>query len=223
MAAVTLDEVDRSATAWERTSARLDCLDLSRLVMTSATRFVTMRRTARAALILGILIGLMPLTARAADKDNPAWLLPMPEVDADPKVPALKQAVGHGWAEEISSHSEIERYLRALTDAAPDRTRLLRYGETIEKRGLYVLVITSAKNLRASMRSAWATSGSPIHGRPRPKSHCACRLDSRDRLDGIWSARRRDFLERRRTTDGLSPPGRSASHQLGPCSRTSSS
>ncbi len=106
-----------------------------------------MRRTARAALILGILVGLMPLTAWGADKDNPAWLLPMPEVDADPKVPTLKQAVGHGWAEEISSHSEIERYLRALTDAAPDRTRLLRYGETIEKRGLFVLAITSAKNL----------------------------------------------------------------------------
>ena len=32
-------------------------------------------------------------------------------------------------------------------DAAPDRTRLVRYGETIEKRGLYYLVITAPKNL----------------------------------------------------------------------------
>ena len=169
-----------------------------------------MRRTARAALILGILIGLMPLTARAADKDNPAWLLPMPEVDADPKVPTLKQAVGHGWAEEISSHSEIERYLRALTDAAPDRTRLLRYGETIEKRGLYLLVITSAKNIA---RLDEIRVGNLRLADPRkttPEGQSVAGSIPGDRLDGIWSARRRDLLGRRRTTDGLSPPGRSA-------------
>ncbi len=50
-------------------------------------------------------------------------------------------------AQDISSHAEIERYLRALADAAPDRTRLVRYGQTIEKRGLYYLVITASKNL----------------------------------------------------------------------------
>ena len=87
------------------------------------------------------------LTAGAADKDNPGWLLPMPEVDADPKVPTLKQINGHGWGEDISSHAEIERYLRALNEAAPDRTRLVRYGQTIEKRGLYYLAITGPKNL----------------------------------------------------------------------------
>ena len=32
-------------------------------------------------------------------------------------------------------------------DAAPDRTRLVRYGQTIEKRGLYYLAITGPKNL----------------------------------------------------------------------------
>ena len=48
---------------------------------------------------------------------------------------------------DISSHAEIERYLRSLADAAPDRTRLVRYGQTIEKRGLYYLVITAPKNL----------------------------------------------------------------------------
>ncbi len=71
----------------------------------------------------------------------------MPEVEADPKVPTLKQSAGHGWAQDISSHAEIERYLRALTNAAPDRARLIRYGETTEKRGLYLVVITAPKNL----------------------------------------------------------------------------
>ena len=68
----------------------------------------------RFVLTLGIAISLVALAARAADRDDPGWLLPMPEVDADPKVPTLKQQVGHDWGRDISSHAEIERYLRAL-------------------------------------------------------------------------------------------------------------
>ena len=71
----------------------------------------------------------------------------MPEVDSDPKVPTLKQQLGHGWGEDITSHAEIERYLRSLAAAAPERSRLIKYGETIEKRGLYLLAITGPKNL----------------------------------------------------------------------------
>jgi hypothetical protein len=106
-----------------------------------------MPRRPPVALLLGLAIGGAAWTARAADKDNPGWLLPMPEVDADPKVPTLKERIGHDWGADISSHAEIERYLRALSEAAPDRTRLVRYGETIEKRGLFYLAITGPKNL----------------------------------------------------------------------------
>jgi hypothetical protein len=128
----------------------------------------------RARVICLLLIGIIlaAVTARAGDRDDPAWLLPMPEVDADPKVPTLKQSLGHGWAEEISSHAEIERYLRALTAAAADRTRLIKYGETIEKRGLYLLVITAPKNLarldeirEANLKLAEPRSTSPEQAR----------------------------------------------------------
>jgi hypothetical protein len=71
----------------------------------------------------------------------------MPEIDSDRKIPTLKQVVDHAWGEDISSHGEIERYLKSLVAAAPERARLVRYGETIEKRGLYYLVITSPGNL----------------------------------------------------------------------------
>jgi hypothetical protein len=81
------------------------------------------------------------------DKD-PGWLLPVPEVDADPDVPTLEQVVGHAWAQEVSSHAEIERYLHALAEAAPDRTKLVRYGSTYEGRGLYYLVISSPANIK---------------------------------------------------------------------------
>ena len=102
---------------------------------------------ARGAIVLGIAIFAQGAQARAEDRNDPGWLLPMPEVDADPKVPTLKEQLGHGWGEDISSHSEIERYLHALAGAAPDRCRLIKYGMTIEKRALYMLVITGSKNL----------------------------------------------------------------------------
>ena len=38
--------------------------------------------------------------------------------------------------------------MRALAGAAPDRAKLVRYGDSYEGRGLYYLVITSEKNLR---------------------------------------------------------------------------
>lgn len=80
-------------------------------------------------------------------KGDPGWLLPMPEVDADPAAPTLAQVVGHTWGADISSVSEIERYLQALAAAAPDRSRLTTYGRTIERRPLLHLVISSPENI----------------------------------------------------------------------------
>src|SRR5262249_26324484 len=110
-------------------------------------RIVVMPRGVRGVILAWIAICLLAVAAQGADRNDPGWLLPMPEVDADPKIPTLKQHLGHGWGEDISSHAEIERYLRALTAAAPERSRLVKYGNTIEKRGLYLLAITAAKNL----------------------------------------------------------------------------
>lgn len=81
-------------------------------------------------------------------KKDAAWLLPVPEVDADAKVPTLAQVVGHRWGQEISSHAEIERYLRALAKACPDRCLLTKYGESYQGKDLHNLVITSAANLK---------------------------------------------------------------------------
>ena len=124
-----------------------------------------MPRRACGALIFGIAICSMAVAARAADRDDPGWLLPMPEVDADPKVPTLKQQVGHGWGEDISSHAEIERYLRALAAAAPERSRLVKYGETIEKRGLYLAGDHGPEEPLAAGRDP---RGQPSPRRPAP-------------------------------------------------------
>lgn len=85
--------------------------------------------------------------AQQIERETPGWLLPMPEVDADPKIPTLRAVAGHAWGEDISSVAEIERYLRALADAAPDRAKLIPYGQTIERRNLYYLILSSPANL----------------------------------------------------------------------------
>ncbi|MGI9515664.1 MAG: M14 metallopeptidase family protein, partial [Pirellulaceae bacterium] len=97
---------------------------------------------------------LVPVTIQAqSDAQSPAaqsddhWLLPLPEVQADPAIPDSKQALRYQWADDISSHYQVESYLKALADAAPDRAKLVRYGESYESRSLNYLVITSAENM----------------------------------------------------------------------------
>ena len=80
--------------------------------------------------------------ARGAD-----WLLPVPEVEPSETIPAYEAIVGRGWADDVASHAEIERYVRALAEAAPERTRLVQYGTSYEGRALYYLVISSAENM----------------------------------------------------------------------------
>jgi hypothetical protein len=66
----------------------------------------------------------------------------------DPRIPTLKDTVGHHWGEEITPYADIERYLHVLAKAAADRVVLLPYGTSYEGRTLYYLVISSPENLR---------------------------------------------------------------------------
>ncbi len=96
-----------------------------------------------------IVIALIAPLANAQDnRQDPAWLLPHPDVQADPKIPTLAEAVGHRWGAEISSHAEIERYVHALAKAAPDRCQLVQYGKSYQGKALYNLIITSPDNLK---------------------------------------------------------------------------
>lgn len=86
--------------------------------------------------------------AQDVPKKDPAWLLPVPDVDADPKIPTLQQVVGHSWGQEVSSHAEIERYIHALAKAAPDRCVLVSYGASNQNKKLYTLFISSPENIK---------------------------------------------------------------------------
>ena len=69
------------------------------------------------------------------------------ETRYDPRIPTLKQVVGHELGEEITSPGQIAAYLSALAAAAPDRARVVEYARSEEGRPLLVLVIGSAERL----------------------------------------------------------------------------
>jgi hypothetical protein len=62
-------------------------------------------------------------------------------------VPTLEQVTGHAFGAEISSHQEVEAYLRALAAAAPDRCRLVEYGQSWQGRRLYYLVVARPQQI----------------------------------------------------------------------------
>ena len=81
------------------------------------------------------------------NNDPDTWMLPIEGFEANQQIPDSKQVLRYRWGDEISSHLQIERYLQALHQAAPDRTKLVQYGESYEGRSLNYLVISSKENI----------------------------------------------------------------------------
>lgn len=71
-----------------------------------------------------------------------------PGVKYDAKIPSLKQVTGYDFAERITPPEDIIRYLKALHEAAPDRTKLVKYAETWEKRELWALIVAAPERIR---------------------------------------------------------------------------
>ncbi|NJD18706.1 MAG: hypothetical protein FIA95_05415, partial [Gemmatimonadetes bacterium] len=65
----------------------------------------------------------------------------------DPAIPTLEQVVGHDFRERITAPDDVIRYMEALAAAAPERTRLIRYGTTWQGRPLVALVIGSRERI----------------------------------------------------------------------------
>ena len=65
----------------------------------------------------------------------------------DPAIPTIRQVLGHDVGEKITTPEEIPIYLKALAQAAPDRTRLTEYARTWEDRPLWLFVIASPERM----------------------------------------------------------------------------
>jgi hypothetical protein len=70
-----------------------------------------------------------------------------PGAQYDPAIPTLEEVVGHDFREKITPPNDVVRYMEALHTAAPDRTRLVRYGETWEGRPLVAMVVGTPERM----------------------------------------------------------------------------
>jgi hypothetical protein len=93
------------------------------------------------ALAAWLLPGSAPVVAQPAARD--LW----PGTKYDPRIPTLKSVLGHDVGDEISTPEQVTIYLRALAQAAPDRTALFEYARSWEGRPLHVLVLGSPERI----------------------------------------------------------------------------
>jgi hypothetical protein len=71
-----------------------------------------------------------------------------PGASYDARIPTLKQVSGYNFGEHVTAPEQITLYLKALAEAAPDRTRLLKYAESWEGRPLHALIIANPERMR---------------------------------------------------------------------------
>ena len=70
-----------------------------------------------------------------------------PATAYDPKIPTIRKVLGYDHGDEITSPDNVGVYLRALHEAAPDRTRLVEYARTWEGRPLWILIVGSTERI----------------------------------------------------------------------------
>ena len=86
-----------------------------------------------------------PGTQSTLPPDRPTALAP--NTTYDPKIPTLKAVLGYDTGERITPPEDLIAYLKALHAAAPDRTVLLEYARTWERRPLSVLIVASPERI----------------------------------------------------------------------------
>src|SRR5687767_13451827 len=76
---------------------------------------------------------------------------PVPELSPgtkyDPKTPTIKQVLGYEHGEAITTPENVEKYLRALAEAAPDRARLTEYARSWQGRPLWLFVVGNRERM----------------------------------------------------------------------------
>ncbi|EED32310.1 peptidase M14, carboxypeptidase A [gamma proteobacterium NOR5-3] len=96
-----------------------------------------------------------------------------PSDDYDPAIPTLKEVLGYATGERITWAQDVRRYFDALAMAAPERVRIVNYGQTWEGRQLFYVVISSPENIANS-----AATREGMHALRDPRSTSAARAQS---------------------------------------------
>ncbi|MDQ3068524.1 MAG: M14 family metallopeptidase [Acidobacteriota bacterium] len=92
-------------------------------------------------------LALLFVPASSGAQDTGPLPVLSPGTKYDPKIPTIEQVLGYGHGERITTPENVEKYLRALTAAAPDRTRLGEYARSWQDRPLWLLVIGNRERM----------------------------------------------------------------------------
>lgn len=93
------------------------------------------------ALFMLLLFVLMTLTTSA---QKPEFA---PGSRYDTTIPSLRQVTGYDFGARVTPPEDIIRYLHALNQSAPERTRLIKYAESWEGRPLFALIVGNADRI----------------------------------------------------------------------------
>jgi hypothetical protein len=93
--------------------------------------------------VLALVLIASPIVVAAQPAAEPFW----PGAQYDPQIPTLQQVIGHAPGDEITSPEQVASYLRALNQAAPDRTRLIEYARSWEGRPLWLFVVGNPQRI----------------------------------------------------------------------------
>ena len=102
-------------------------------------------------LTVALVVAVLPLAASAqtpaaAGVPPRAAVLPS-NVAYDAAIPTLSRVLGYEPGERITTPDDVVGYLKALHAAAPDRTRLIEYARSWQRRPLVVLIVASKARL----------------------------------------------------------------------------
>jgi hypothetical protein len=115
----------------------------------------------RRVLLLAVLVtlGVPPAYAQPAAQTPELW----PGTTYDPKIPTLRAVLGYDHGERITPPEDVERYLRALAAAAPDRTRLTEYARSWQHRPLWLFIVGSRERMAGldAIKAARTTLANP--------------------------------------------------------------
>ena len=76
-----------------------------------------------------------------------AYAQAYPDTDYNPDAPTLLEVVGHNHGDQITTSADMDRFLGALAEYAPDRMSIVKYAESWQGNDLTYSIISSPENM----------------------------------------------------------------------------
>jgi hypothetical protein len=79
--------------------------------------------------------------------DAQAQMLFWPEATYNPQVTSPEEFLGYEAGSFLTDHFQMIQYIHLLEEQAPDRVKIIKIGQSMERRDMYLVVISSEENM----------------------------------------------------------------------------